>query len=305
MKNKITALSIFIFLISVCSVQILGQTNTISIKLGINTGQDASIDNHNIQAGYFPDLVAIAWTNQNIPVVNRSLFQFYHSIPSNVNIIDARLSLYGNTNPINQYHVGANQAFLRRIISPWSAETVTWNTQPEYVTTNQVVLPESTFPLQDYLNINVTNIFRDMVNNPSAGFGFLLMLGVETQYRCINFGSGDFWDSTRRPVLQVTYSPVVIKTVSNEIPSQYVIYQNSPNPFNPVTNIKFDIPKKSFTRIEVFDILGRNVETLVNETIDAGSYSLSWSGDNFSSGEYFYRIVSDDFIETKRMTLLK
>jgi len=305
MKNKTTALGIFIFLISISSVQVFGQTQTISIKLGIHTGQDASIDDHNVHAGYFPDLVAVAWTNQDIPVVNRTLFQFYHSIPHNVNIVEARLSLFGNTNPINPNHYGLNQAFLRRITSSWNAATVTWQTQPEYITTNQVVLPQSVFPTQDYLNINVTNIFRDMVQDPSHSYGFILMLGVETYYKSINFGSGDFWDSTKRPVLQVTYSTVGINSVSNEIPSQYKIYQNYPNPFNPVTNIKFDIPQKSYTEIIVFDMLGRTVETLLNETIDAGSYSLNWNGENFASGEYFYRIVTDDFVETKRMTLLK
>jgi len=306
MKIKITIFCILFYLIALSNIQVFGQTHTVTIRLGPNTGQDASFDDLNVQFDIFPDLVATAWTNQGRHVVNRTTFQFYYAIPNNATIIDARLSLFANPNPENENHFGLNRAYLRRIVSPWAANTVTWNTQPDYITTNQVLLSESTSPFQDYLNMNVTNIVRDMVNNPTTSYGFILMLGTEWYYRCINFASGDCIDATKRPLLQITYTTTTgITPVSGEIPSNFKIYQNYPNPFNPETNIKFDIPERSFTRIDVFDMLGRNIETLVNETIDAGSYNLNWNGGNFSSGEFFYRIVTNDFVETKRMTLLK
>jgi len=305
--NLLIVKVILLILIAMNEV-LIAQTHTVTIRLNHSTGQDAYIaDNYlNIPWPNHPDLVSTSWTNGLNPASARCPFQFYlNSIPNHSNIIDARLSLYANPDPINYNHAGENESYIRRIVSQWNANSVTWETHPDFTYHNQVFLSRSISPMQDYLNINVTNLIRDMINNPASGYGFLLMLRFEYPYASMNFASSDCIDSSKRPLLQITYSPVGINPVSNEIPSQYKIYQNYPNPFNPVTNIKFDIPRKSYTKIDIFDMLGKNVETLVNETIDAGSYNLDWNGENFSSGEYFYRIVTDDFVETKRMTLLK
>jgi len=93
--------------------------------------------------------------------------------------------------------------------------------------------------------------------------------------------------------------------ISSEIPERFSLYQNYPNPFNPTTNIKFDIQKTSSTKLIVYDALGREVATLVNEELKAGSYQVDWSDSNYPSGVYFYRLQAGDFIETKKMLLLK
>ena len=81
--------------------------------------------------------------------------------------------------------------------------------------------------------------------------------------------------------------------------------QNYPNPFNPTTMIQYSIPKTSMVSIKVYDILGRQVETLVNGQKVAGNYSVQFNGSNLSSGIYFYRIESGDFVQTKKLVLLK
>lgn len=96
-----------------------------------------------------------------------------------------------------------------------------------------------------------------------------------------------------------------LNNISSSIPDKYNIYQNYPNPFNPVTKIKFDLPKKSKTSLVVYDALGRTVETLVNTELREGSYEYTWSADKYNSGVYFIRIVSDKFVETRKMVLLK
>jgi photosystem II stability/assembly factor-like uncharacterized protein len=89
------------------------------------------------------------------------------------------------------------------------------------------------------------------------------------------------------------------------IPSTYKLEQNYPNPFNPVTNIKVDIPKASVVKLAVYDMLGRELEVLVNENLQAGSYKVSWNALKYSSGIYFYKVISSDFVETKKMILVK
>ncbi len=105
-----------------------------------------------------------------------------------------------------------------------------------------------------------------------------------------------------------------VNNISNEIPEQYTLSQNYPNPFNPVTNIKFDISGTSvaqtfgttgFSVLSVYDILGREVATLVNEKLKPGTYEVDWDGTNYTSGVYFYKLISADYAETKRMILIK
>ncbi len=96
-----------------------------------------------------------------------------------------------------------------------------------------------------------------------------------------------------------------IQNITTTLPGKYELYQNYPNPFNPVTNIKFDIPKGSNVRLTVYDMLGKEITKLVNEKLEAGSYSYQWNGVSLSSGVYFYRIETDDFFTTRRMVLIK
>jgi hypothetical protein len=95
-----------------------------------------------------------------------------------------------------------------------------------------------------------------------------------------------------------------------KLPVSYKLNQNYPNPFNPVTKISFDIPpapsgKSSFAKLIVYDITGKEVSVLVSEQLNAGSYNVNWSGINLPSGVYFYQLKTDEFIETKKMILIK
>jgi hypothetical protein len=93
---------------------------------------------------------------------------------------------------------------------------------------------------------------------------------------------------------------VGITAVSNELPDNFFLSQNYPNPFNPQTKIKFDVPKASFTSLIIYDLLGREVTTLVNEVLKPGTYEADWDGSNYSSGVYFYKIITESFVETKK-----
>jgi len=99
--------------------------------------------------------------------------------------------------------------------------------------------------------------------------------------------------------------PVGINTISNEVPSKYSLSQNYPNPFNPSTNIRFDMRKGDFVTIKIYDMLGKEIENLLSEYKAAGSYEINFDGSKLQSGVYFYKMQTADFIETKRMMLVK
>lgn len=94
-------------------------------------------------------------------------------------------------------------------------------------------------------------------------------------------------------------------TAGKNTPAVYVLHNNYPNPFNPVTNISYDLPGKSNVELKVFDLLGREVKTLVNGSQEPGSYSIQFDASGLSSGLYLYRIKTNGFVATKKMVLIK
>ncbi len=134
---------------------------------------------------------------------------------------------------------------------------------------------------------------------------------INEAFNVIYFADNQFgWIGGDRGTLLTTAPPVAIRKVDSELPQSPSLSQNYPNPFNPVTKIKFDIPPSKGARgmmvkLIIYDILGREIETLVNETQKPGSYEVTWDGSRYASGVYFYRLITDEFIETKKMVLLK
>ncbi len=102
---------------------------------------------------------------------------------------------------------------------------------------------------------------------------------------------------------KVTFTSV--NTVSTEVPSKYSLSQNYPNPFNPTTNIKFAVAKAGLVTLKVYDLSGKEVASLVNDNLAAGTYNYAFNGAKLSSGIYFYSLRSNDFSETKKMMLIK
>lgn len=91
----------------------------------------------------------------------------------------------------------------------------------------------------------------------------------------------------------------------NEQPKQFALFQNYPNPFNPSTTISYVLPKDEFVVLNIYDILGREIKTLVKGNQKAGVYKISFSADNLPSGIYFYKLSAGNFVQTKKMLLLK
>jgi hypothetical protein len=91
----------------------------------------------------------------------------------------------------------------------------------------------------------------------------------------------------------------------NSLPTGFFLSQNYPNPFNPSTTIQFALPKASLVMLKIYNVLGQEVATLVNEELKIGAYRVNWDGANVPSGVYFYRLQAGDFVETKKLLLLR
>lgn len=96
-----------------------------------------------------------------------------------------------------------------------------------------------------------------------------------------------------------------VGTNNGEIPTSFKLYNNFPNPFNPSTTIKYDVPNNSFVKITIYDILGKEITKLINEQMSAGRYESKWDASNYSSGTYLYKFESNDFVDIKKMVLIK
>lgn len=135
--------------------------------------------------------------------------------------------------------------------------------------------------------------------NKSAGINIVTSLSISNNYFFVGTDGGGV---LRRPINEL----LGIEKISGTIPENYILNQNFPNPFNPTTKIRFQISKSVDVSLEVYDVLGRKISTLLSENLKPGEYETEWNGNEFPNGVYFYRLTADEkIIETKKMVLNK
>ncbi|MCP4581732.1 MAG: T9SS type A sorting domain-containing protein, partial [candidate division Zixibacteria bacterium] len=98
---------------------------------------------------------------------------------------------------------------------------------------------------------------------------------------------------------------IVEVLIDESLPVSFSLEQNFPNPFNSQTQIRYSIPNESDVRMDIYDILGKRIETLIDKRQRPGTYSIDWDASEYSSGVYFYKLTTGDSSSTKRMTLVK
>jgi hypothetical protein len=178
------------------------------------------------------------------------------------------------------------------------------NTQPQMV---EAYFAYSTNGGESFIN-EVLSTQQFSVNGPNFNVRFGDYIGIDSW-------SGKIvpvWTDQRAGAYnQEIYTAVIvdsligIKPIAGVIPQEFRLHQNYPNPFNPATTIKFEIPKQTTVSLKIFDVLGREVITLINAPLRAGAYAETWNAEGFSSGVYFYRLETQDFTDTKKMILIK
>ena len=134
-------------------------------------------------------------------------------------------------------------------------------------------------------------IYIYIQNNPSS-IDFIVRIFSNGNY---------FWSDSFTVIVPVTG----IAENGTNLPIEYALKQNYPNPFNPSTRIKYSIPQSSNVVIKIFDILGNEIETLVNEEKPTGIYEVQFDATGLSSGVYFYTLTAGNFVENRKMVLLQ
>lgn len=160
---------------------------------------------------------------------------------------------------------------------------------------------------QDIGNWDVSNVL-EMVgmfqNNISFNQNLSLWCVEQIPTAPDNFAEGSSLTSDHLPVWGTCPTGTTVET-AGQFPKVFSLTQNYPNPFNPSTKISYQLPVNSAVRLEVFNMLGQRIATLVNERQNAGHHSATFDASNVSSGVYLYRILAGDFVETRQMVLVK
>jgi hypothetical protein len=172
-------------------------------------------------------------------------------------------------------------------------------------------------------SINATKGMRGGYNGVPYGIEIQPTVGSEGKHICIDtvYTPGGQWrwtsitlghanivpDWYASPQCYVVEGPMDVNPGDKDLlPTRFALVQNYPNPFNPATTVQFDLPKASNVKLEVFNVLGQRVTTLVNGEVPAGYHKIPWNAGEQASGLYFYRLTADgNVIDTKKMMLLK
>lgn len=170
------------------------------------SGKDAVVQSFLPDSNYanLDYIAALAWTNAGKFNASRALIEFdFSDIPVQTKIDSATLSLFWTSSGIFTGQTGENSFSIYKITQSWLENSVTWNNQPDTTNKNTITVPKSISEQQSYLNIDVTKLVQDMINNPSENHGFMLKLDEEFPYKLVIVASSDHPDESRHPKLVV------------------------------------------------------------------------------------------------------
>ncbi|MEJ2103570.1 MAG: alpha/beta hydrolase-fold protein [Ignavibacteriaceae bacterium] len=163
-------------------------------------------------------------------------------------------------------------------------------------------------PVKDIIWSSIWGTYEGLYVNMRNFRDFLISVNYELDWLERPEGhSWGLWRATIDRMLKYFFpvNPNNIIVDNNTVPKDFILYQNYPNPFNPATKIRYSIPQSSKVKIKIFDILGNELEILVDENKSAGIYEIEFNASSLPSGTYFYQLKAGDFIETNKMILLK
>jgi plastocyanin len=178
-----------------------------------------------------------------------------------------------------------NFSFSPDSVNAFVGDSIKWVWVSGNHTTTSTTIPAS------------ASAWDNLINSTNTSFIYVVQLQGTYRYKCTPHESMGMVG-----VIKVQTSLII---QNSSITSTYTLKQNYPNPFNPTTNITFSIPKSEFVKITIYNEIGKEVETIVNEKLNEGSYTVNYDASTLSSGVYFYKISSGNFIETKKMLLIK
>ncbi len=153
--------------------------------------------------------------------------------------------------------------------------------------------------------INILELPNPTGDKTRAGTLSFSLVPVDNVIVNIFFTHDDFW-TTDNKIIKISFPYTSVSNSNSSKPiSNFNLYQNYPNPFNPSTTIEFDIPERTNVKLVVYDILGREVETLIDKELEPGKYKINFTATNLPSGVYFYTLRTPKFTKTNKMLLIK
>ena len=268
---------------------------------GVNSNPQDSVKGYNLQDNY------VTIIRMNFTILNQS-----SSASLTIKNITNQAGLFVNpNNQPNTFDITSITLSDPIIIidEPMPVELISFNSS---VRKNDVSLNWKTGSEQNNKGFGIE---RKTINGSWISVGFVNGKGNSNTEQSYNFeeknvNSGSYNYRLKQTDYNGNYKYLNLNgLVSIGTPSKYAVSQNYPNPFNPVTKIDYEVASDSKVKISIFDISGREIQTILNERKSAGYYSLAFNAGNLSSGTYFYRIIADEgskkFTETKKMILVK
>jgi hypothetical protein len=149
----------------------------------------------------------------------------------------------------------------------------------------------------------MVNDVQGWLDNPGGNFGWIVMGNEDSSQTAKRFASRQNADTTIRPRLTITYLPPVGVRMEDPLTRDFMLHQNYPNPFNPKTEIGFRIAQFGLVRLRIFDLLGRDIATLVNEELHPGAYTVQWDAGEMASGVYLYRLEAGSSVASRKLLL--
>jgi len=221
----------------------------------------------------------------------------YVSSRSNGNNYTRKLDIDGNILWTKTYPTTSSFATNRRILILDSANNV-------YVTANIDSNNYTRYGVIKY-DSNGNQIFLASYGFISVGVNYVIDMDIDKKGSVYLTGTSQ-GSGTGYDFATVKYSEIPTGILENNIQlNQFKLEQNYPNPFNPSTTISFSLPEYGFVKLKIFDMLGKEIKTLVNEFKNAGNYFVDFNGSDLSSGVYYYKLITGDFVTTKKMLLIK
>jgi len=264
MMKKKNIISPFILILILC---VSGYSQTITtLKPDSSEGKDAIIFDINPNGNYGDreSITAYVWTYQGALALKRILIEFdLSSIPIDAIVEKVELSLFYNpTDPYESFdtHSGQNKVLIQRITSSWKEDEVTWNNQPTTNGVEEVTLPESTSPTQNYLDIDVTSLFVNTDSTLIESHGLLLKLAEEfNPYRSLLFASSDHSANSLHPELKITWKDAIITSNHEIVSTNKRTIKLFPNPANGLFEFDITDEKESIFDIEIVNMHGQQI----------------------------------------------
>ncbi len=278
---------------------------TIVLRPGPEAGKDAMVWDDPVynkavrNYGSYTEMLVHAWSDQGTAVYARSYIAFDLASVQRTDLLSATLTLYNNPDGTfdgkHQQLSGPNRAWIRRVITPWEEDKLTWHDQPAYTEHHQVLIPASVDGHQSY-TIDVTELVRDMLTDfRDSSQGFVIILEEETPYRALVFATSDHQDAARHPQLELVFTgSTAVDPGKTPASMDLEIF---PNPASGQVDIHAKLPAGNAGYVDLLNELGH----VLRSWDVSGQQQLHLSLTGFASGHYWLRIGNDAGVAVKQL----